>query len=203
MIDFKEVVAVESQEERTKIYQEDLDNYSAWLSENVNSEEDVQAEEKRLIEEEMQPVDDYIRSREYTLPAGVGFEGKNMTKKDVFAVIAELIGRQDVKLEYIRGLYDMVKFWEATPEKVSYPVLDSTLRALQSLSFKGVDNWRRVLIFVQYFDKLSDEYRRDIQLQNYCAYKHNELIKRNELVKPRTEATEPIENIESIMGPES
>ena len=149
------------------------------------TEEELDELEKALMEE-WNEFDEYIKNREYTIPASCTFEGKTYSKADVAGKIVYFISKQEQVFQYVYGLYELCKLWKNPNfEKIAYGAFDSTLRLLDQCKYQGMSEWRDILIVNEYMKPLHEDYSKDTTMQIARAQKHDAISKRRELIKPR------------------
>ena len=182
---------VETAQEMAKRLQSEVDAYAEKVSE-INTQEELDDLEKVLMEE-MDTYDKYIKERVYELPEGCAFEGKNYTRSMIADYIVQFISKIEQTWQYVLGLYELCKFWKDTTNKeISFGALDSTLRLLDQCKFQGMTEWRNILTVNEYMKALHEAYAKDTTQQIAYAKMHNEIMKRRDLIDPviPTEAAE-------------
>ena len=174
---------VETAQEMAKRLQSEVDAYAEKVSE-INSQEELDNLEKVLMEE-MDTYDKYIKERVYELPEGCTFEGKNYTRSMIADYIVQFISKIEQTWQYVLGLYELCKFWkDATNKEISFGALDSTLRLLDQCKFQGMTEWRNILTVNEYMKALHEAYAKDTTQQIAYAKMHNEIMKRRDLIDP-------------------
>ncbi len=128
---------------------------------------------KELEEEiikEADAIDKEVQEAEFDLP------------KENFDIVAPairmLLEKKTVQWQFTLGMVAMYDFWDdkKRPEKVPYPMLDGTLRALGELSFTGYKEWSAVIAINKYFDPIRDEYIKATEKVYDIASKHNAIM---------------------------
>lgn len=188
-----EFVKLEDTAETAKKCEGILEEYKAWV-ETLNVDQ-LKEEEKVIIE----IIDEYgkvLKDKSYPLGKKVVFEGRTYTKEKVFKFIQEIINKREASYQETLGLYQLYQYWGSAGNEVSYPVLDSTLRTLESTpKFKGFSEWEKILVINEYFKTNNTEMTMDYLQQIYYAHLHNVIIDKLQLndpdrVKTETEAQE-------------
>lgn len=169
---------------------EEIKEYSEMVSE-LNSVEELEEKEKELIKL-MEENDEYIKSVKYKLQDAVVFNGKFYTKSAVSKFINEQFDKLEVNWQMSLGIFQLYDFWKNTPDEIPYGTLDSTLRTLQQLKFKGYQDMRNILIINEYFKFNHEEYTKDLAKTSLLAEKHNTLIDRLKLISKTEDPAEAI-----------
>lgn len=136
---------------------------------------------KKLEEELVKEADDNdrrINALEFDLP------GDNF--KNVSLAIRAILNKKEVEWQYTLGLVSMYDFWnpEDKPQKISYPMLDATLRTLGEGRFKGYEEWAAVIAVNKYFEALRQEYIDTTETIYDIASKHNSVVDEIKLKDP-------------------
>lgn len=148
------------------------------------TDEELDEMEKELMAEWTE-FDKYIKEREYVVPTSCVFEGKTYTKADVAGKIVYFISKSEQIFQYVYGLYELCKLWKSpTFEKISYGALDSTLRLLDQNKFRGMTEWRDILIVNEFMKPLHEDYSKDTTMQIARAQKHDAIVKQHDLINP-------------------
>lgn len=138
-----------------------------------------------LIIDELNKNDEYIKAREYELPKDGVFkipeaeeEAIKLTKSKISDLILYFLNKFEVNYSMTLGLYQLYNFWKNsnTTEKVSYGMLDSTLRTLEQVKFKGYTEWRDILYINGYMQQMHDKYSRDLVYSIYLSQLHNAIL---------------------------
>ena len=180
----KEVAkTTETAQEMAERLQKEVDAYKELVA-TKNTQEELDELEKGMMEV-MDEFDKYIKDRVYTLPDSCVWEGKTFTRGDVAGKIIYFVSKIEQTWQYVLGLYELCKFWKTADAKtITYGALDSTLRLLDQVKFKGMTEWRDILIVNEYMKPLHEDYAKDTTQQIANAQKHNEIIKRRDLITP-------------------
>ncbi|MBQ1570581.1 MAG: hypothetical protein IIZ78_05600 [Clostridiales bacterium] len=171
-------------DELNKQYEEELAKYKNELK-NVMTEK-LASEEERWLKE-LEEYDKYIKDRKYKLPAKVTFDGTEYTKQRVATMIKTFLGEKlELEWKYAQGMYDMCHWWAAPKAEISYAYLDSTLRILDQLKYKGIREWENILIINDYFKQSTAEYQLDVAKLIHLSQMHNAVMDEQQLRNPMT-----------------
>lgn len=153
----------------------EISEYKAKLREM--SLEDLKKLEDELVKE-ADDNDRRINALEFDLP------GDNF--KNVSLAIRAILNKKEVEWQYTLGLVSMYDFWnpEDKPQKISYPMLDATLRTLGEGRFKGYEEWAAVIAVNKYFEALRQEYIDTTETIYDIASKHNSVVDEIKLKDP-------------------
>lgn len=122
------------------------------------------------IVKEADSIDKEVQEMEFDLPE---------TNYDVVApAIKLLLDKKTVQWQLTLGMVAMHDFWDENnkPEKIKYPMLDGTLRALGELSFTGYEEWASVIAINKYFEPIRDEYIKATEKIYDIATQHNAIL---------------------------
>ena len=148
------------------------------------SVEQLKEEEKKIIEI-INEYEKILKDKNYPLGKKVEFDGKTYHKEKVCKFIQEIINKREVGYSETLGLYQLYQYWGTAGETVSYPILDSTLRTLESTpKFKGMADWEKILVINEYFKSNNTEMTMDYLQQIYYAHLHNAIIDLLQLKDP-------------------
>lgn len=181
-----------SEENVTQVFNVDLNNKSVQdvqeelqsklntYKETVKSTTDLE-ELKKMEEEilkEQESFDNYLRNAEYNLPQDpFDFEGKSYTLNDVARRIIYYINRNEQEFQYCLGLHGLIRIWKSSPlTKISYGALDSTLRILGGLKYKGDSEWVDILVINNYLTNVHEPYIKDRSILITMAEAHNAVV---------------------------
>ena len=173
---------VETAQEMAERLQKEVDAYKEEVG-KVMDQETLDTMEKEIMAK-MDDYDKYIKDVEYDLPESVVFEGKEYARKDIASAIIYFISNIEQTWQYVMGLYELCKLWKSDIKKISFGALDSTLRLLDQQKFKGMKEWRDILMINEYMKALHEAYVKDTTRQIALAQMHNEIIKRRDLIDP-------------------
>ena len=145
--------------------------------------------EEQVLMASLDEIQQHLDTVEYELPKGVEYDGKKYSKKDVAAKIVYFLNKIECKWEQTLGLYQLVNLWKREDfAMIPYRVYDSTLRCLNTVSFKGLSEWTDILVVNDYLSQCHNEYSLDTGMLVYVHEMHNKLINRmDELKGAKTE----------------
>ena len=144
------------------------------LQEFEKSLEGKTLDELKSIEEqiikEAEEIDNKVKDTTFDLPTE--------NYETVAKAIHQILNTKTVQWQFTLGMVAMYDFWneKKNPGKISYPMLDGTLRALGELSFTGYDQWAGVVAINKYFEPIREEYISATEKVYDIASKHNILI---------------------------
>lgn len=187
-----EFAKLEDTIQTAKQCEKQVDEYTNWLD-NL-SEEELKEEEQKIIEM-INEYESVLKDTVYTLHPKVQFEGRTYSKDKVFKFIQEIINKRSCNYSETLGLYQLYQYWANPGKTVSYPILDSTLRTLESTAqFKGVTEWEKILVINEYFKIDNAKMSMDYLQQIYYAHLHNAIMDKMKLNNPvqSQDAYEPI-----------
>lgn len=107
--------------------------------------------------------------------------------------IRYLLDKVSVQWQYAQAMVDMFDFWnpDEKPESVVYGLLDTTLRQLGQMEFKGVEEWKAVTTVNAYFEPIKEQYIEVSTKIFDVADKHNAILEKmdamEKMSKPLTE----------------
>ena len=142
------------------------------------STEELEKREKEVIAKADEN-DKKVGSTEFDLP------------KDNYKVVAEAVqyflNKQTVEWQYTLGLLSIYEFWdpEKYSNKITYPMLDATLRTLGDMKFTGYEEWARVIALNKFFEELRKEYEAVTESIYDIANEHNAILDELKLRKPQ------------------
>ena len=155
-----------------------------------NTADECTAEEQVLMGS-MDEVQAHLAEVAYELPANVEYAGKKYSKKDVAAKVIYLLNKLEVKYEQTLGLYQLVTLWKSDDFKlIPYAVYDSTLRCLNSVTFKGLQEWTDILIVNEFMSQCHNEYSLDTGMLLYFSECHNIVMNRMKELDPEANVPE-------------
>ena len=181
MIDIK-LLKKKTYKEVTEELEKALNEYKEEVS-KVNDigllnkmEEDLMTEQK--------VADEYIKSVVYSLPEAVEYDYERFTKNKIATLIVGFLNRAEVDWQYTLGYFQVVKMWKAQDLKtIDYNALDSTLRMLNQLKFKGYTDWRNILAINEYMKGCHEPYTIDTSYLIFLNQKHQEIMNRATLIQ--------------------
>ena len=152
------------------------------ISEFRNSLREMPLEDLKKLEadliKEADETDKKLNEMEFDLP------GDNY--KQVAQAIRFIFNKKEVEWQFTMGLVSMYDFWspDVKQEKISYPMLDATLRTLGEGRFKGYEEWAAVVVVNKYFEALREGYVNATESIYDIAAKHNAVIDEIKLKDP-------------------
>lgn len=176
-------------EEMMVAMQEDLANYTEQVK-SFTKVEECEAEEQVLMAS-MDEVQARLASVNYELPASIVFEDKTYSKKDIASKIIYFLNKVEVKWEHTLGMHQLVSVWKRDDlQSIQYGAYDSTLRTLNTVSFKGNSEWSDILVINEFFRTTHNEYSLDTGMLVYLHECHNVLMNKMKELDPNTEVPE-------------
>lgn len=149
---------------------------------------DACLEEEQNLMNRMKEVDAHLNEVKYTLPDGINFENKHYSRKDVISKVIYFLNKIEVKWEYTKGMYELVALWKGDNfTEIPYKAYDSTLRCLNQVSFKGMQEWTDILVVNEYLSVAHNEYSLDTGMLIFCSECHNALMDRMKELNPMDE----------------
>ena len=177
-----EEVRVETAQEMAERLQKEVDAYKEMVS-TKETQEELDELEKEIMKE-MDAYDEYIKSVRYNLPETTVFEGKTYTRSAIADKITYFISKIEQTWQYVLGLYELCKYWKSNETEIAFGPLDSTLRLLDQCKFKGMTEWRDILIVNEYMKALHEQYAKDTTQHIALAQRHNAIIQQRDLIAP-------------------
>ena len=106
--------------------------------------------------------------------------------EEVAKAVRMFLDKQSVQWQYTLGLVAMYDFWDPVKraEKIPYAHLDSILRTLGGLQYKGYNEWAAVVSVNKFFEPLQKAYVDATEETYQIAAKHDAVMKAMELVTP-------------------
>lgn len=160
--------------------QNQLDEFKKKLD-DITDEEELKQLEADIIKE-YEENDEHLKTVEYALQDGVKYDKKTYLKATVAKYICDMLNKLEIGWQMTLGMYQMYQLWQSVPEKLTYYELDSTLRTLDQLKFKGFQEWTKILVINEYFKYNHTEYSKDMAQMVFIANKHNAILDRIKLV---------------------
>jgi hypothetical protein len=115
----------------------------------------------------------------------VVFEGTKYNRAQVAGLIVNFISRIEQTWQYVLGLYELCKLWKQPDIKeITFGALDSTLRLLDQQKFKGMADWRNILIVNEYMKALHEQYAKDTTRHIAIGHRHSAIISQRDLITP-------------------
>lgn len=181
-----------SYEEMAEAIQADLVVYADMVA-SIPTVEDCMNEEQGLMHA-MDKIQEHLDTVTYTLPTQAEYDGKKYSKKDIATKIVYFLNKMEVKWEHTLGLYELVSMWRSEDFKeIPYGVYDSTLRGLNTVTFKGYQEWQDILAINAYLAQNHNEYSLDTGMLVYVSNMHNMLLNRIKELDPQANVPESME----------
>ena len=169
--------------------QADLVTYAETVA-AFNTIDECNAEEQVLMAS-MDEVQARLATVEYELPDRVEYGGKKYSKKDIAAKVIYFLNKLEVKWEQTLGLYQLVTMWKNDDfALIPYGAYDSTLRCLNQVTFKGMDDWTGILVVNEYLAQCHNEYSLDTGMLLYFSECHNIVMNRMKELDPTSNVPE-------------
>ena len=170
-------------EEMMVAMQKDIECYKEQVN-SFTTQEECHAEEHVLMAS-MDEVQERLANVNYTLPASISYEDKTYTKKEVASKIIYFINKVEVKWEHTLGMHQLVSIWKRDDlQDIQYGAYDSTLRTLNTVSFKGNSEWLDILVINEFFRTTHNEYSLDTGMLVYLHECHNLLMNKMKELDP-------------------
>ena len=147
-------------EERVKARSE----FKASLANMTKDELDALAAK---LTEESKETDTKVANLNYTL--------ENKGQKAAWDAIKTFLDKQSVKWNYALGLITLYEFFDKSQKEISFAMLDTILRLLGSLEYKGYVEWKMVTTINDYFTPIAADYR-DVTDQIYDVAERYALV---------------------------
>lgn len=178
-----------SYEEMAEAIQADLVVYADMVA-AIPTVEGCMNEEQGLMHA-MDKIQERLDTVKYTLSTQVEYDGKKYSKKDIATKIVYFLNKMEVKWEHTLGLYELVSMWRSEDFKeIPYGVYDSTLRSLNTVTFKGYQEWQDILAINAYLAQNHNEYSLDTGMLVYVSNMHNLLLNRIKELDPQADVPE-------------
>lgn len=179
-----------SYDEMMAAMQADLVMYSDQVS--GMGETECGDEEQKLMAE-MDIVQERLNTVTYELPSHAEHDGKKYSRNDIAGKIVYFLNKLEVKWEHTLGLYQLVQAWKHDDfTKIPYNVYDSTLRTLNTVSFKGFSEWTDILAINAYLSTCHNEYSLDTGMLVYLHECHNILMNRMKEINPASDVPDAL-----------
>lgn len=170
-------------EEMMVAMQNDLAQYQEQVN-GFTTEEECEAEEQVLMAS-MDEVQTRLATVSYVLPTSITYEDKTYTKKEVANKIIYFLNKVEVKWEHTLGMHQLVSLWKRDDlQDIQYGAYDSTLRTLNTVSFKGNSEWLDILVINEFFRSTHNEYSLDTGMLVYLHECHNTLMNKMKELNP-------------------
>ena len=169
---------------------EAMQNELVLYTEMVNGLETIDAciAEEQILMASMDEVDARLNTVLYELPEHVEFGNKKYSRKDIISKVVYFLNKIEVKWEHTLGMYQLVDLWKGDNfTQIPYRAYDSTLRCLNQVSFKGMQEWTDILAVNEYLSIAHNEYSLDTGMLIFYSECHNVLMNRMKELNPTDE----------------
>ena len=179
-------------EEMMAVMEQELVLYHDTLN-DLTTLEACKAEEGKLMNY-MDEVDTRLNTVTYELPESIEFENKHYSRKDIISKIIYFLNKIEVKWEHTLGMYQLVALWKGDNfTEIPYRAYDSTLRCLNQVTFKGMQEWTDILAVNEYLSIAHNEYSLDTGMLIFYSECHNALMDRMKELNPAADVPESLE----------
>lgn len=169
-------------EELEQMFNTEFEAYKAKIDSMMDLNELMAAEQELM--NEAQEYDKYLDEVSYNLPDKVDFDGVNYSRNDITKFIVRAINKMEVEWGATLGLYELCKLWKNNDlSTIAYKAFDSTLRVLNQNKYKGMDEWKEMLVVNRFLAECHQEYTLDTNYNVFISERHNCIINRAELVR--------------------
>lgn len=181
-----------SYQEMMQAMEQELVLYHEFIN-NFKTSEECTIEEQNLMKK-MDEVDERLNNVLYELPEHVEYDDKKFTRKDIISKIVYFLNKIEVKWEHTLGMYQLVKLWKGDNfTQIPYKAYDSTLRCLNQVSFKGMQEWTDILAVNEYLSTAHNEYSLDTGMLIFYSECHNALMDKMKELNPSSDVPESLE----------
>ena len=106
--------------------------------------------------------------------------------KEVAQGIRMILDKKTVEWRFTLGMLSMYDFWnpQERQSKITYPMLDSTLRTIGEMRFTGYNEWAAVVAINKYMEGLREKYVDATEKIYDTAAKHNVVLDELKLKDP-------------------
>lgn len=174
----------ESNQEMGDRLQKEADEHKKKMEE-ITSIEELDKLEKEVLKN-LEEFDKYIKQKRYKLPTSVNFDGAVYSKQQIGDRIARALNKKEVTWQYSLGLYQLHKLWSNIRQfaTIPYDAYDSTVRILGDITFKGMTEWRDILIINEFFVAPNKEFYKDSTMLIYYSTIHSQILERKQILSP-------------------
>ena len=170
---------------------EAMQNELVLYTEMVNGLETIDAciAEEQILMASMDEVDARLNTVLYELPEHVEFGNKKYSRKDIISKVVYFLNKIEVKWEHTLGMYQLVELWKGDNfTQIPYRAYDSTLRCLNQVTFKGMQESTDILAVNEYLSVAHNEYSLDTGMLIFYSECHNILMNRMKELNPQDTA---------------
>jgi hypothetical protein len=107
----------------------------------------------------------------------------------------------EVKWDFTLGMYELSKMWRNDVTQLNFHEMDSTLRTLDQVQFKGWKEWKDILAINEYFKANNDQFSVDTAGFIFLHQKHNAVLEQMELIKTVGDTHKEVEDDKSVDEP--
>lgn len=150
------------------------------------SKDELTSTEQELMEL-FKANDEYLKARTYQLAPDTNFDSHVYTTNEIIKMLDNFLGQLEVDFKTSLGVYQAIKFWRSfhAAQPIPYAVLDTTLRLLGLLKFKGYNSLRDILVINQWFSGAHVDLMRDMIWTEYLHTVHNAIL---QILNPQPES---------------
>lgn len=150
--------------------------------------------EEQVLMASMDEVQAHLDVVEYELPKECEYEGVKYTKKQIAAKVIYFLNKIECKWEQTLGLHQLIQLWKKEDfNNINYRVFDSTLRCLNTLTFKGDLEFTDILAINTYFEPCHNDYSLDTGMVVYLSECHNLLLNKMRELNPSSDVPESLQ----------
>jgi hypothetical protein len=166
------------------VYKEQVANYATM---------DECVAEEQVIMASMDEVQARLNTVEYELPKETHYENKRYSKKDIATKIVYFLNKIECKFEQTLGIHQLISLWKSDMNSISYRVYDSTLRCLNTVTFKGDSELVDILATNEYLSQCHNEYSLDTGMLLFLSECHNCVMNRMKELDPASNVPASLE----------
>lgn len=152
---------------------------------NGFSKDELTSTEQELMEL-FKANDEYLKNRTYQLAPDTNFDSRVYTVNEITKMLDNFLGQLEVDFKTSLGIYQAIGFWRSfhAEQPIPYAVLDTTLRLLGLLKFKGYSSLRNILVINQWISGAHLDLMRDMIWTEYLHTIHNAML---QILNPQPE----------------
>lgn len=154
-----------------------IEQFKAELETGELSVEHLKNKEAELMKE-FDVNDERIKQQTYPVSKSVEVNGKEFTQKEVVSFIEKFLGNIEVEFRAALGVYETILFFQQDfdGERIPHAVFDGTIRLLNTLKYKGVDDLAKIIAINNWFLPSHEMYSKNTIYTHYLSAKHQELL---------------------------